>query len=486
EPHDAGAALEKALGRGFRGDLTVADAAAKSGLALRDAEAGLFHLVSRYRGHLRATDKGELVYRFPDGFSRAWERKTKLDLALARVGRFAAGALRFVVRAWIAIVLLGYTAIFLAVMLGLVFAGGSSGGRDRRSVNFSFAPFFFRVIFDALFWTFHPFSPVAWGYGYGYGAYGYGYERAPRRRARDDEKKEPFYERVNRYFFGPSPPPKDPRAIERAVVQEIRAKKGRIGLADVLRVTGLPRDEADPLIARLMLDYDGDVDVSEDGGIVYRFPSLRITTDTAHAEPPAPPVWDKREQLPPLTGNDFGSNALITGLNAFNIVMALVAFEQDLTLSRLVWLFRGVPLFRVPFDGTPIALGVVPLVFSIALFGLPLGRAVVRRLRAGSVARENGRRALLRTILTSLHGERELSEGLLRASYEAGAGKPPDEKLLRREVLALGGELELLDDGKTRFRFPDLEAEAKAVEAEREAAAEEEARVGQVVFSSDA
>ena len=62
----------------------------------------------------------------------------------------------------------------------------------------------------------------------------------------------------------------------------IRAGKGRIGLADVMRVTGLPREQADRMMARLMLDYEGDVDVSEDGGIVYRFAAMR---KTAAAEP---------------------------------------------------------------------------------------------------------------------------------------------------------------------------------------------------------
>ncbi len=40
-----------------------------------------------------------------------------------------------------------------------------------------------------------------------------------------------------------------------------------------MRVTGLPRDEADPLMSRLMLDYDGSVEVSDEGGIFYRFRS---------------------------------------------------------------------------------------------------------------------------------------------------------------------------------------------------------------------
>src|SRR5208283_216198 len=101
------------------------------------------------------------------------------------------------------------------------------------------------------------------------------YGRAVRRDSR--EPKVPFYERVNRFFFGPAEPPEDPRESERLVLAAIRAGKGRIGLADVMRVTGLPREQADPMMARLMLDYDGDVAVSEEGGIVYRFEAMRKT-----------------------------------------------------------------------------------------------------------------------------------------------------------------------------------------------------------------
>ena len=52
----------------FRGDLTVSDASARTGLARRDAEAALFHLSSEYQGHLKATTEGELLFSFPSGF----------------------------------------------------------------------------------------------------------------------------------------------------------------------------------------------------------------------------------------------------------------------------------------------------------------------------------------------------------------------------------------------------------------------------------
>src|SRR6185369_8273748 len=53
--------LEQTLGR-ERCELTVADAAARSGLPLREASEGLTVLAASYAGHLAATSKGELIY----------------------------------------------------------------------------------------------------------------------------------------------------------------------------------------------------------------------------------------------------------------------------------------------------------------------------------------------------------------------------------------------------------------------------------------
>src|SRR5262249_20858110 len=162
----------------------------------------------------------------------------------------------------------------------------------------------------------HPFSPFSY----------YAYDRrawaAPNPRAKRRDPNEPrFYERVNRFFFGPDAPPRDPRELEKRVLAEIRAQKGRIGIACVLRVTGLSRDEADPLMAHLMLDYEGTVDVSDAGGIIYRFESVRKTVERAGVDAPRPkPIWAERERLAPLTGNRVGTNLAIAGLNAFNLL----------------------------------------------------------------------------------------------------------------------------------------------------------------------
>ena len=245
-----------------------------------------------------------------------------------------------------------------------------------------------------------------------------------------------------------------------------------------------------------MLDYDGTVEVSEEGGIFYRFESLRKTLEAprsaAKGGRPAP-VWERPEELPPLTGNSAEANLLIFALNGFNLVGSLYALGAGLTFEKIAWLMShntrthgGLPT-AIPDTGTAVALGVVPLVFSIALFALPAFRALYRPWKARRVARENARRALLREVLTEVEsGRNEVTDHALQEAWREAAGEAPDEEAIMREVVALGGDVEARDDGKVRYRFPDLEAEALALKAEREAASEEEARVGKVIFSSEA
>src|SRR5690349_19769745 len=109
EPAAAARVLEKSLGprpasKGSperapdpRWQYTIADAAAKSGLALRDAERGLHALLAQYRGHLRVTSEGELLFLFPNGFTTPWLTRSRLERAAGRVKRAAFGIGRFVV-----------------------------------------------------------------------------------------------------------------------------------------------------------------------------------------------------------------------------------------------------------------------------------------------------------------------------------------------------------------------------------------------------
>ncbi len=437
EPAKAADAIRSAVGAPS-GPMTVADAAAKSGLALRDAENGLKWLSSEYRGQLRVTNEGELVHVFPTGFTKPWEVSDAWSSAARALGRGLMGGLRFVVRAWVAVVLVGYAAVFLALVVGMAFARQgnddsrrSGGGLPGGALAYAFS----RIVADALFWTFHPWSPFAMGYGQSaWDSRASGWAQTRRRR---EEPKVPLYERVNRFFFGPTEPPVDPLETARLLVAAIRAGKGRVGLAEVMRVTGLPRDQADPMMARLMLDYDGDVDVSEDGGIVYRFAAIRKSASEA-AEPEPPPVWTRVKPLAPLTGNPVGANVVIFLLNAFNLLMGLWAIENDMTLERAAHLFDRFP-HPISDTGAPVVLGWVPFVFSGLLFLLPLARTIARPLRRRAFSMERGRLAVLREVLERVRAKQPVTDAKLTQAWSAAAGRPAESKALARELVALGG-----------------------------------------------
>ncbi len=469
--------------------LTVADAAAATGLALRDAESGLTWLSKEYRGMLRVTTEGQLIHVFPTGFTRPWAARDARQRVLGAVGHALASTVRFVVRAWVTVVLVGYAAIFVGLLLAMTFArqGGNDSRRDSDGLpGGAMAYAFLRVVSDALFWTFHPWSPFSvyggyssgWNNGYGQSRFD---DRGSRRASR--EPRVPLYERVNRFFFGPHAVPVDPLEDERRLVAAIRAGKGRIGLADVMRVTGLERGRADSLMAKLMLDYDGDVAVSEEGGIVYRFPEIRKTASEGATAEPAP-AWARAKPLEPLTGNPVGVNLAIGAINAFNLLMAWWCIDNSMTIERLIHLFDRIPR---PFvdTGAPLALGYVPLVFSALLFIVPAVRAVLRPWKERDAAKEKGRLAVLRAVIERVGAKAPVTDEAVAEAWTkaTGTGAPP--KSLDRELVALGGEVVIEDEGKTRWRFADFETEAAAVQAEREAAADDEAKIGKVMFASD-
>lgn len=480
EPAAAAEVLRRTL-TDPKGPITVADASVASGLAIRDAEAGLTWLTSEYRGHLRVTEDGDLVHVFPDGFTKPWETQETLSRWLSALGRGLVGAGRFVVRAWLLIVMLSYALLFLALLLGVTFARQGSSDRDD-SPGLGIVGGLLRMVADALFWTFHPFSPLYVGADRmsGDGSW----SRSVGREAEDDGEKVPFYEKVNRFVFGPTVPKEDPQAARARVLREIRAQRGRITLADVMRVSGLPRDQADPLMARLMLDHDGTVNVSEGGGIYYTFEALRRT---ARAEPIDPPSasWERSRELPPLTGNSSGANVAIALLNLLNLLASAWVLQHGLTIGNVALLFDRHRPPVLPDDGVPLALGLVPLSFSVLLFVLPMIRAFLRLREQKKIDAEHARLAVLREIVTRASKKEPIADDTLRSAIRVATGTEPTSAEVTARVVELGGDVDVGPQGEVRYRFKELEADAEAVEEERARASEREARLGKIVFASD-
>jgi hypothetical protein len=174
-------------------------------------------------------------------------------------------------------------------------------------------------------------------------------------------------------------------------------------------------------------------------------------------------------------------------VNAFNLVMGLWVLDHGMTLERFAHLFDRVP-HPIVDSGVPIALGVVPVIFSTLLFAVPLVRAAVRPWRERRAAEERGRLAVLREVVEKVRAKQPVTDRLVADAWRNATGRNPPAKRIDGELVKLGGDVAVESSGssgQTRWRFADLETEAAAVAAEREAASDEEARLGKIVFATD-
>jgi hypothetical protein len=432
--------LEALRGRG--GMLTRADAVAASGLPEDETTRGLTLLLKEYRSHLSATESGELLYQFDPSFER--RDAVSLRERLATAGRTLWRGFTFLFKVGIVVTLVVYFLVFLAIMIGLILGRrGDSDSDDGGGIGF---------------------GPILWFWGWGpsphAGYHGYG------RRPVAPKPQRPFYKRVFDFVFGPPRPKVDPLADEREILAYIRQKSGRIAAVDLVALMGWDFPRAEEEATRLLADYGGEPEVTEDGVVLYVFKDLRKTAESGVSQAEKAPrwAWQRMESTPPLTGNGAGTNAGVIFLNGFNLVAAfsLLPMLQAQTV--------------IPLDQWQFLLRDFPLAFSSLFFAIPLGRAVHAKLQARGRAERNRKRLLLSGIMAGEGAPRPLEEL---------APDPALAKVLERSLIPLGGDVEPDAEGRVRYGFPRIREERAAVERARRQASAGERDAGRIVFSSD-
>ena len=345
--------------RGRDARLTRADAIVASGLSEEEAGEALTALLKEYRSHLSATESGELLYEFDPAF----ERRDALSLRerAAAVSRQLWKGFTLLFKMAIVTTLVSYFVAFVAMMVAMVFARSGSSNRDDDG-GFGF---------DGLLWF----------WGWDMGANGYGRQRARFARPR----REPLYKRVFAFVFGPPKPEEDPLADEKQIVGYIRAQRGRIAAVDLVRLMGWTFPRAEQEVTRLMVDYGGEPEVTEEGVVLYTFKAVRKTASAGGAADLSSPCWaaERLERPAPLTGNEPGTDAMVAAFNGFNLLAPfwiVPAFESRLHVSLASWQFL---------------LWDFPLAFSALFFAIPAGRWFKARMEAARLRARNSRRQLL-------------------------------------------------------------------------------------------
>jgi hypothetical protein len=447
-------ALRKAGGR-----VTVGDAVAATGHPRDQVEATLRSLLESRRGHLEVGEAGTLVYRFdPKLIQRDAEPLAR------RLARGSWAAFREAFKVWIVLMLVVYFVVFVALLIAALVASQSRGGGRGRGRGISLGRRGGGGGFPS-FWFWYFFWRPGWGWRRPY--YGHRWER--RYGTSKGEPKVPFIKKVFAFVFGP----------------------------DVPHPTQAQKDQE---MARLMAAYAGDVKVTREGVLTYVFPELMVSAGGRVSERDPDPAWRRLEPSESVTGNEKKSNALIGGMNGFNLVAAISA----------PWIIFP----QLGFGGPLAWIGLVwiPAVFSALFFAVPLLRLVAVRSRNRRRQARNLRKVLLGHVLqASLTGRgvqwitaagalerarplllpsgRRTTRGKV-AEYdtnlpdELGWDRAFQERL--QELLAeFDGEVEETPGGTVRYRFPEIRRQFQGAETTRRVLQLEAQEVGEIVYASD-
>lgn len=447
-PEAADQALVRAL-RGKQGRLTRADAVTISGLPTHLVDDSLERLLKRYRSRLEVTDDGELLYSFDPSLARRdeptlAERVREVGHALARAGMW-------VFKAWIMVTLVVYVIAFVVLLLAVMFGGSNRRDDDRWGGGGHGG--------GGLGWLWWFLMPD-WHYGYGYRRDAWGRPLpgpAPRSRfQRQGGPKKKFLYSVYDFVFGPAKPERDKLADEREVLAYLREHDGRITATDLVMLFGWSYPKAEEEVTRLLVDYDGDPEVTDEGVIVYSFPKLLKSAEAPKELVPWKPAWEKLETRPVLTGNGKATDVLIGAFAGFNLFMSFFAAS---------WARMRFGLAGPTWD---FLLTVFPLAFFGIFLAIPLVRTGARAV--GDRAREgrNARRLAVKQVL------------------DAGGKALPSSPALEPLLVPMQGEPEVGPGGEMLLRFPRVAEEREAL-AKHVAAIDvgAEKRIGQVIFGGD-
>jgi len=439
----------------FSGSLTVADAAAASGLSLFDAEQALEILMNRYVCRLQVTESGEVLFNF--GTSLRRRGKKSLAEHLQTMGDLLWRGLKAGFKVWITVTLIVYFIVYVLIILALIFYS-----RDEDGI-FSFS--WIGDLFADLFW----FAPRNMAVVYATDGDGYrhrSYQQRKRKKKQDLEKKKRFVQSVYDFVFSPPRPAFDPFADEKEVAAWLREQRGMLTMTEIVALAGWTYDQASERMADYLTRFNGEARITDDGVLIGRFDRMLMSGDGEMEGGKVELFWDEYEAPYQQTGNTSGRNAAIIGLNAFNLLISSALMLSPYLMSDFAYVFEE---FGIPGDFAGLFLGVLPMIFSLLFFLIPILRAPVVSRREAQRKARNRKRRILREIFARPDKPFTVEQMLNRVN--TGSKQPISEaemeKLLQAVASEYGGNTTLGEDGRVLYRFERVAHEEKVAARER-------------------
>jgi hypothetical protein len=474
-----------------RGESTVADMISGTSLPKYQVEQAAKVVLDEYAGRLKVTESGELLYYFPAGM-----RSTVRGFGpgLKRFWKsFTQGAVRvlsFLFKIWIVAMLVGYFLAFvaigvLAIVASVAASAAGRGGRDDRrgGDGGGFGGMFLAMQLLDLLLRMWFLSSIL------------GTSNA-RRRPREGRA---FYKSVFGFVFGDGDPNQGWEERERKhVISYIQGHKGVITLEELMGMTGREVDDANALMNRLLLEYEGEPGVTDNGTLIYTFPELMRTSRSAQETGTIQLQAGPTRRPVSFSANKSRTNGWIIFFNTFNLLFGTYFLAISLTqgvaalakTGPFLYSFTGNLLLNAgisPVGVLEIGLGIVPVLFSVVFFLVPLFRRIRLSRQNEAIRTEALRKEILGQVISSpahvdARNVRPLGSDLDPKNFP-GASRRILERIaaqLKAEPVVMEGTSEFA------YTFPDLKRELTDLAEYRSNVDVSRYEVGKTVFDSGA
>ncbi|MEA5466158.1 hypothetical protein [Leptothoe sp. PORK10 BA2] len=334
---------------GYR--VTAGDVAAKTGLNISQAEAGVLALASATQAHMQVAETGDVAYEFPRQFRNTLRNKywqLRWQSTWAKIW----AVLFYLIRISFGIMLI--TAVMLVFLAIIAIMIGMQSQRDEEDRDGGYGG---GMGFSPWLWIGND-----WFYWFSYG---------PQRRydrydqvggGRDRNRRDlNLLEAIFSFLFGDGDPNKDLDTRRwGAIAAVIRNNRGAVAaeqLAPYLDNANLNDDLEDYVIPALSR-FNGQPKVSPQGDLVYYFPELQVTTQ--NSQPQSVPAFLK-ETKRRFTSAAPNQVAIAIGLGTLLVVGSLY----------LAFIAAG---WTTGFVGLVYSLCDLFLAYGIAFLGIPAVR----------------------------------------------------------------------------------------------------------------
>ncbi|KAM6592855.1 hypothetical protein CsatA_000558 [Cannabis sativa] len=247
------------------GRVTIGDVSSRAGLKMNEAQKALQALAADTNGFLEVSDEGDVLYVFPKDY-RAKLAAKSVRIKLEPFFEKAKAGAEYVVRVSFGTALIASVVIVYTTIIAILSSSREEDNRGRRGRSYD-SGFTFYFSPTDLFWYWDP-----------------NYYR--RRRIQvDDDNKMNFIESIFSFVFGDGDPNQGIEEERWKLIGQYITSNGGVVAAEELapyldvETSGRSADD-DSYILPVLLRFDGQPEIDEEGNILYRFPSLQRTASS--------------------------------------------------------------------------------------------------------------------------------------------------------------------------------------------------------------